>query len=96
MKPSECSLNSFGFWKVFLCLPPSLSLNAVFLLANASSVLFIISQVFAHVMASGVTLVFVLESLGILAEFGTPGCFGYPNLPGCFGYPQSLVVVDLR
>ena len=38
-------------------------------MANASSVVFIISQVLAHVMASGVILVCVLETLGILVEF---------------------------
>ena len=42
----------------------------MFLVANASSVLFIISHVFAHVMASGVTLVCASESLGNLVEFG--------------------------
>ena len=63
MQPSESSLNSFGFLKVFLDLPPPLSHDSVFLVANASSVLFIISQVFAHVMASGVILVCALESL---------------------------------
>ena len=43
--PSESSLNSFGFLKVFLDLPPPLSPDSVFLVANASNVLFIISQV---------------------------------------------------
>ena len=43
MQPSESSLNSFGFLKVFLDLALPLSLESVFLVANASSVLFIIS-----------------------------------------------------
>ena len=62
MQPPESSLNSSGFLKVFLGLPLPLSLDSVFFVANASSVLFIISQVLAHVMASGATLVLVLES----------------------------------
>ena len=57
MQPSESSLNSFGFLKVFMDLAPPLSLKSVFLVAIASSVLFIISQVLAHVMAQGVILV---------------------------------------
>ena len=56
MHPSESSLNSFGFLKVFLDFQPPLSLDSVFLVANASNVLFIISQVLAHVMASGPAL----------------------------------------
>ena len=59
MHPSETSLNSFGFLKVFLDLPPHLSLESVFLVANASNILFIVSQVLAHVMASGPTLLFI-------------------------------------
>ena len=51
MQPSESSLNSFGFLKVFLDLPPPLSLESVFLVVNASSVMFIISQLLAHVNA---------------------------------------------
>ena len=69
MQPSESSSNSFGFLKDFLDLPPPLSLDSFFLVANASNVLFIISQVFAHVMASGVTLVWASDFLGILVEF---------------------------
>ena len=57
MHPSESSLISFGFLKVFLDLLLPLSLESVFLVAKASIVLFIISQVLAHVMASGPTLV---------------------------------------
>ena len=72
MQPSESSLNSFGFLEVFLDLPPPLSLDSVFLVANVSSVLFIISQMFAYVIASGVIPVYALESLGILVEFDTP------------------------
>ena len=72
MQASESSLNSLGFLKVFLGLSPSLSLDSGFFVANASCVFFIISQVFAHVMASSVTLVCAPESLGILVEFGTP------------------------
>ena len=53
----DSSLNSFVFLKVFLDFPPPLSLDSVFLLANASNVLYIISQVFAHVMTSGFILV---------------------------------------
>ena len=72
MHPSESSsLNSFAFLKVFLDLPPFL-LESVFLVANTSSVLFIISQVLAHVMASGPTLVFVVESPGPFVEFEVP------------------------
>ena len=59
-------MNSLGFLKVFLDLPLPLSFESVFLVANASSVLFIISQVVAHVMASGATFVFLLESSGVL------------------------------
>ena len=69
MQPSESSSNSLGFLKVFLDLPLPLSLESVFLVANASSALFIISQVLAHVTASGATLVFELESPGAHVEF---------------------------
>ena len=72
MQPSESSLDSFGFLKVFLDLPLPLSLKSVLLFANASSVLFIISQVLVHVMALGVTLVCVLESPGAIVEFEVP------------------------
>ena len=72
MQPSESSLNSSGFLKVFLDLPPPLSLDSVFLVANASSVLFIISQLFVQFMASGATLECALVSLCILVEFYTP------------------------
>ena len=72
MQPSESSLSSLGFLKSFLDLPLPLSLESVFLVANASSVLFIISQVLAHVMASGATLVFVLESSGVFVVFEVP------------------------
>ena len=64
MHPSESSLNYFGFLKVFLDLPPPLSLESVFLVVNASNVLFIISQVLAHVMASGPALLLVMEFPG--------------------------------
>ena len=72
IESSESSLNSFGFLKVSLDLPFPLSLESVFLVANASSVLFIISQVLAHIMASGATLVCVLESPGAFVEFEVP------------------------
>ena len=72
MQPSESSLNSLGFLKVFLDLHLSRSLESRFLVAIASSVLFIISQVLAHVMASGATLVFVLESPGTFVVFEIP------------------------
>ena len=72
MQPTDSSRNSFGFLKVFLDLPLTLSLESVFLVANASSVLFIISQVLAHVMASGVTFVCVLVSPGKFVEFEVP------------------------
>ena len=72
MQPSESSLNSLGFLKVFLDLPLTLSLESVFLVANASSVLFIVSQVLAHVMASGATWVFVLETSGAFVVFEDP------------------------
>ena len=72
MQPSESSLNSFGFLNVFLDLPSPLSLDSLLLVANASSVLFIISQVFAYVMASGATLEFAFDSLGTLVEFDVP------------------------
>ena len=70
--PSESSLNSFVFLNVFLDLPPPLSLESMFLVANAYSVLFIISQVLAYVMASGPTLVLVVESPGPFVEFEVP------------------------
>ena len=63
---------SLGFLKVFLDLPLPLSLESVFLVGNASSVLFIISQVLANVMASGARLVFVLETPGTFVEFVVP------------------------
>ena len=72
MHPTESSLNSFGFLKVFLDLPPPLPLESIFLVANASSVLFIIYQVLAHVMVSGPTLVPVVKSTGPLVEFEVP------------------------
>ena len=72
MHPSESSLNSFGFWKVFLDLPPPRSLESVFLVANASNVLFIISHVLNHVMASGPTLLLVVESPGPFVVFEVP------------------------
>ena len=64
MQPAESSLNSFlnRFLKVFRDLLLPLSLESVNLVANASSVLFIISQVLAHVMASGWTPVCDPES----------------------------------
>ena len=68
MQP-ESSLNSIGFLKVFLDLPLPLSIEFVFLVANASSVLFIICQVLAHVMTSGGTPTCVLESSGVVVEF---------------------------
>ena len=72
MHPSESSLNSFGFLKVFLDLLLPLSLELVFLVAKASSVLFIISQVLAHVMTSGPTLLRVVESPGPPVVFAVP------------------------
>ena len=72
MQPSESSLISFGFLKVFLDLPPILPLEAVFLVANASTVLLIFSQVLAHVKASGPTLLFVVESPGPFVVFEVP------------------------
>ena len=72
MHPSESSLNYFGFLKVFLDLPPPLSLESVFLVANASNVLFIISQVLAHVMASGPTLLLVVEFPGPFVVIEVP------------------------
>ena len=45
MQPCESSLNFLRFLKVFLDLPPPLSLESVFFVAKASSVLFIIYQV---------------------------------------------------
>ena len=64
MQPSVSSLNSFGFLT-------SLH-DSVSLVANGLSVRFIISQVFAHVMASGATLVCVFNSLGTLVEIESP------------------------
>ena len=72
MQLSESSSNSFGFLKDFLDLPPPQSLDSVFLVANASIILFIISQIFAPVMESGVTLVCAPQTLGVLVEFGIP------------------------
>ena len=72
MQPSESSLSSSGFLKVFLDLTLPLSLESVFIVAKASSVLFIISQLVAHVMASVATLVCVLESPGAFVEFEVP------------------------
>ena len=72
MHSSESSLNSFGLLKVFLDLPSSLSFESVFLVANASNVLFIISQVLAHVVASCPTLLLVVESPGPLVVFQVP------------------------
>ena len=66
LQPSESSLNSFDFFTFFLYLPPPLSLDSVLLVVNASSVLFIISQVFAYVMASGVTLACALNEVDVL------------------------------
>ena len=68
MQPSEISLNAFGFLTVYLDLPSPLSLYSVLLVANASSVLFIISQLFTHLMASGATLAYAFDSLGALVE----------------------------
>ena len=57
MQPSESSLSSFVFLKVFLDLPHPLSIQSVVLfVANGSCVLFIIFQMLAHVMASAVAL----------------------------------------
>ena len=72
MQPSESSLISLGFLKVFMDLPLPLSLEYVFLVANASIVLFIIYQVFSHVMGSGGTPVCALESPGVLVELEAP------------------------
>ena len=72
MHPSESSLNYFGFLKVFLGLPPPLTFESVILVAKASSVPFIFSQVIAHVMTSGPTLLFVVESPGPLSVFAFP------------------------
>ena len=72
MRPSESSLNSFGFLKIFLDFPSLLSLESVFLVAKASKVLFIISQVLAHVMASGPALLLAVESPGPLVVFDVP------------------------
>ena len=72
MQPSESSLNSFGFLNVFLDLPLPLSVQSVFLVPNASSLLFIIYQVLAHVKAYGGTPVCVFVSSGVLVEFEAP------------------------
>ena len=72
MQPSESSLNYFGFLKVFLVLPLPLSLDSVFLVANASAPYSSFSKVLDHVMASCVTLVRALVSLVILVEFDIP------------------------
>ena len=72
MHPSESSLNSFGFLKVFLDLPPPFSHESLFLVANASNVLFIVSQVLAYVMASGPTLLLVVKSPGPFVVFEVP------------------------
>ena len=92
MQPSASSLNSFGFLKVFLDLPPSLSIDSVFLVANASSVLFIISQVCAQVMASNVTPECALDSLGILVELDAPPFVAVLVIPVpvfCVEVPQN-------
>ena len=68
MQPSESSLNSLGFLKVFRDLPLPLLLESVFLAANASSVLFITCQVLAHVLASDCTPVCDPESSDVLVE----------------------------
>ena len=72
MQPRETFKNSFDLLKVFLELLPPLSLDSVFLVANASSVLFIICQVFAHVMVSCATLAFMFNYLGTLVDIDTP------------------------
>ena len=72
MQPSASSLNSLGFLKVFGDLPLPPSLASVFLVANASRVLFIISQVLSHVMASSGTPVCDPESSDVLVEFEAP------------------------
>ena len=69
MQPFEGSLNSCCFLKVFLDLSPPLSFDYVLLVANASGVLFIISQVLAYIMASDSTLTGALDSLVALVEF---------------------------
>ena len=88
MHPSESSLNSFGFLKVFLDLPPPLSLESVFLVANASNVLFIISQVLAHVMASAPTLLLVVDiPRAVCRSCG-------PTLNNCLGPPWTNARCD--
>ena len=72
LQPSESPLKSFGFLKIFLDLSSPHLLDSVFLEANASSVLFIIPQVFTQVMASGATLVCAFDSLGTLVELEAP------------------------
>ena len=72
MQPSESSLKSLGFLKVFRDLPLPLSLESEFFVANASSVLFTISQLLAHVMACGGTPVCDPESSDVLIEFEAP------------------------
>ena len=69
IQPSELLLNSLGFLKVFRDFPLSVSLEYVFLVENDTSVLFIISQVVAHIMASGCTLVCDPESSDSIVEF---------------------------
>ena len=81
MQPSESSLNSLGFLKVFLDLPLPLSLESVFLVANASSVLFIIDKMLAHIMASGAILVFVLEPSVAFVVFDVPPFMMVLDLP---------------
>ena len=78
--------------RFFRDLPPSLSIDSVFLVANASSVLFIIYQVCAQVMASSVTPECALDSLGILVEFATPPFVAVLVIPVsvfCVEVPQN-------
>ena len=56
----------------FLDFPSLLSLELVFLVAKASRVLFIISQVFAHVIASGPALLLAVESPGPVVVLDIP------------------------
>ena len=71
MQLSESSLNSFALLKFFLAVPLPLSLESVFLVANAPCVLFIICKVLAHVMRQ-VLYLCVLESPGAFVEFEVP------------------------